>query len=115
MARTSKRRSDEDDDDNFETAADGTRILKDGARVQVRLMDSRGALGRRPGFIVDRDEYSRDATEVAYHEYDEYLRDAWKCNDRNGCSAGSESDHETTMDATYAAYDRELSETWRRS
>lgn len=129
MARTFKRKPDEDDDDNFETTADGRRILKDGGRARVSLMDSdplqrsvalnlhdgRGNIpGHRPGFAFS-DASTREAIEKAHADYAAALTTAWQRDiDEPGCTADQpQRDATLTMDEVYAEYDRNLEQKYR--
>lgn len=95
----------------------------------------------QPGYRFGDANHNKAALDAAYRAEDDYLQNAWKGANREGHAAGSDGtvctvsdehfarrretdhrtvdqmirDHQSTMAATYAAYESELSETWRRS
>jgi hypothetical protein len=115
------KRYDDDDDDNFELASGGTRILRDGGRVRVGLMDAQvarlhdgrgGSPGHRPGFVFGDAVFNRDERERAYADYERDLTAAYKTAARNGrltCVPDQPRTRDAvTMDEILAQYGREL-------
>ncbi len=81
-----------DDDDNFELTPNGTRILRDGGRVRVSLMDGQAVrlhdgrgnpVGHRPGFVISGTVFNRDERERAYADYERDLVAAYRTDARN--------------------------------
>jgi hypothetical protein len=115
------------DDENFETTPRGTRILRDGGRVRVSLMDAvdarsprrlhdgRGsALGHRPGFAFS-DTSMRDERVRAYAAYEHEITTAWQRDIDKPQSRAEQPQRDAalTMDEVYAEYDRNLEQAYR--
>ena len=108
-----------DDDENFETTPSGVRILRDGGRARVSLMDAQAVrlhdgrgnpVGHRPGFVIS-DASNRDECEQAYADYERDLTAAYKTDARNGRLSGAHDQPRTrdaVLDEILAQYVREL-------
>lgn len=115
------KRYDDDDHDNLEVTPNGTRILRDGGRVRVSLMDAEavrlrdgrgGSPGHRPGFAFGDAVINRHERERAYADYEADLVAAFKTDARNSrltCVPDKPRTRDaTTIDEAYDEYCRKL-------
>jgi hypothetical protein len=108
---------------NDDDALDENGLLRDGKsmRVPMMLRDSQ-TFGRRPGFVFSRDEYARDEAEIAHHEYQQYLQNAWRDGNRSAVAdaeaavgdPNSNASDASPQERAYQIYDAELKNMWRR-
>ena len=112
------KRYDNDDDDTFELSPSGTRILRDGGRARVGLMDAQAVrlhdgrgnpVGHRPGFVISGTVFNRDEREQAYADYERDLTAAYKTDARSSrLTSVPDTRDAITMEDVYAQYCREL-------
>jgi hypothetical protein len=110
-------RSDQQDDENFETLPSGQRVLRDKGRASFRMaaMDSADAAQRaaaerhyarrfglrdaadlrRPGFRLQPDATARDAKLQAYDAYEKHLATAYLSPHAENTGVGSQGPRET--------------------
>jgi hypothetical protein len=113
----------DDDDDLYDPAYPGLKVVRDGGRIRVPIQLTDGAppawmrLPRRPVFdaaahqpryaVVDASDPHVQAAERAYEARNAYLRDAWR--GRGTTAPPAPRDGESPRDA----YIRQISNMWR--